>query len=122
MVTLTASAAKEKFLSLVRKTNDFGSSYTITHNGKPCAVLLGADEYDGLIETLEILKDKSVTQELLVALQEADQGKTVTFEEVVERIENWNHDALRVDVPEEIIVEVDSASTTDEIEVDSSTE
>jgi len=85
MVTLTASAAKEKFLSLVRKTHDFGSSYTITHKGKPYAILMSTDEYEGLTETLGILKDKNATKELLAAIKEADEGKTTSFEEVAGR-------------------------------------
>jgi antitoxin YefM len=85
MVTLTASAAKEQFLKILRKTHDFGSSFTITHNGKPYAVLLSTDEYEGLMETIDILKDKNLTQELLAAIKEADENKTVSFEEVAGR-------------------------------------
>jgi len=85
MVTLTASKAKEKFLSLIRKTHDLGSSYTITHNGKPYAVLMSTEEHEGLLETLEILQDKNLTQEVLAAMKDADAGKTVSFEDAVGR-------------------------------------
>ena len=61
MTTLTASSAKEQFLSLLRKSHDFGEKYTITHNGQPYAILMSTDEYDGLLETLEILQDKRPT-------------------------------------------------------------
>lgn len=85
MTILTASTAKEKFLSLLRKTHDFGERYTITHNGKPCAVLMSNEEYQGLLETLSILESKSITQELIESIHEADKGKTVSFEKVVGR-------------------------------------
>jgi prevent-host-death family protein len=85
VVTLTASAAKEKFLSLIRESHDFGSSYTITHNGKPYAVLLSTDEYEGLLETLEILKDRNATEQLLTAVKAADEGNTLSFEDVTGR-------------------------------------
>lgn len=88
MVTLTATAAKEKFLSLIRKSHNFGSRYTITHNGKPYAVLMSTDEYEGLIETLEILKDKNATKELLSAIKAADRGETLPFDEVAQRKQN----------------------------------
>ena len=60
MTTLTATMAKEQLLSLIRKAHDLGSSYTITHNGKPCAILMSTEEYDGLLETISILKDKNL--------------------------------------------------------------
>lgn len=40
----------------------------ITRNGRPAAVLLSADEYESLEETLEILQDK----ELLDALRRSE--------------------------------------------------
>jgi len=79
MTTLTATQAKEKFLSLVRKSHDFNEKFTITHNGKPFVVIMSTDEYEGLLETLEILEDKNVTKELLSSLKEADEGKTISF-------------------------------------------
>ena len=85
MAALTASRAKEKFLSLLRKAHDFGAKYTITHNGKPYAVLMSYEEYEGLLETVEILKDKKATKELFQSLKEAEEGKTVSFAEVAGR-------------------------------------
>ncbi len=85
MTTLTATTAKEQFLGLLRKTHDFGAKYTITHNGQPFAVLMSTEEYEGLLETLEILESKNITRELLKSIQEADEGKTVPFEKVAGR-------------------------------------
>jgi len=85
MTTLTATLAKERFLSLLRKTHDLKEKYTITHNGQPYAVLMSTEEYDGLLETLGILKDKNQTKELLMAIKEADKGQTVSFEQVTGR-------------------------------------
>ena len=82
MVLLTASEAKEKFLRLLRESHEFGERYTITRNGKPYAVLLSSDEYEGLIETLEILQNKTLTKELLESMQRADQKNTLSFEDV----------------------------------------
>ena len=88
MTTLTATSAKEKFLSLLRKTHEFGEKYTITNNGKPYAILMSNDEYEGLIETLIILKDKNATKELLAAIKEADKGHSVSFERATGRKQN----------------------------------
>ena len=42
-------------------------------------------KYEELDGTIEILKSKSMTKALLKALEEADSGKTLSFEEVVGR-------------------------------------
>ncbi len=85
MTTLTATTAKEQFLWLLRKSHDFGEKYTITHNGQPFAILMSMEEYEGLLETLEILENKNLTKELLRSIKKADEGKTVSFEKAVGR-------------------------------------
>jgi antitoxin YefM len=39
-----------------------GDHCTITRHGKPLAVVLGYDEYEALIETLNILSDESAME------------------------------------------------------------
>ena len=85
MTTLTATNAKSKFLNLLRKAHELGEKFTITNNGEPYAVIMSTDEYEGLLETLAIIKDRRATRELLVSMKEARYGKTVPFEKVVGR-------------------------------------
>ena len=85
MTTLTATKAKAQFLSILRKTNDLHEIYAITHNGQPYAVIMSNDEYEGLLETLEIQKDKVLSKNLLSAIKRADRGQTISFEKVVGR-------------------------------------
>jgi PHD/YefM family antitoxin component YafN of YafNO toxin-antitoxin module len=46
---------------------------------------MNADEFEGWIETLEIMSDKKVLREIRQAKREIAQGKTKSFEEVVGR-------------------------------------
>lgn len=85
MTTLTASDAKAKFLKLLRDAHDLSARYTVTHNGKPYAVIMGKDEHEGMLETIEILKNKNLSQELLKSIERSDKGETVSFEDVVGR-------------------------------------
>lgn len=54
----------------------------ITRNGRPAAVVMSQDEYESLIETLEVLSD----QELMAALADSDEdvaaGRVQPWEEV----------------------------------------
>jgi antitoxin YefM len=47
-----------------------GNQYTITRHGKPVAVIVSADEYESLIETLNILSDPAAME--AIAEGEAD--------------------------------------------------
>ena len=85
MQTLTVSDAKTRFLSLVRRSHDFGEAYAITNDGKPYSVLISHDEYEGCLETIRILRDKALAKSLSKAVQEADAGRTVSFKEATGR-------------------------------------
>ena len=85
MTTVTVTSAKSRLLSLLRRAHDLHESYAVTHNGQPYAVILSSDDYEGLLETNAILKDKVLTRNLLRSLKNADGGKTLSFNQVVGR-------------------------------------
>ncbi|MBN1831902.1 MAG: type II toxin-antitoxin system Phd/YefM family antitoxin [Deltaproteobacteria bacterium] len=51
METLSLSEAKIKLSSLVEKVNSMDEEIIITKNGRPAAVLVSPDEYEGWKET-----------------------------------------------------------------------
>ncbi|WP_341729343.1 type II toxin-antitoxin system Phd/YefM family antitoxin [Brooklawnia sp.] len=55
----------------------------ITRNGVRAAVVLGADDYDALMETLDILADADLVKELRDAIDQFDAGEALTTEEVL---------------------------------------
>lgn len=70
--------------------------FDITRNGKRAAVLLSADDYDALIETLDILSDQSLVTDIAHALVEADNGDTATHAQVLaDHAERTNPTATR---------------------------
>jgi len=85
MTNLTTTKAKEQLTSIVRKAHTLGEKFVITHRGEKYGVLLDAEEYEGLIETLDILKDSGTAKEIAASLREASAGKVVPFEKVVGR-------------------------------------
>lgn len=55
--TLPISEVKAKLPALVKGVAIRDDEIIITRNGRPAAILLSMDEYEGLRETLEILSD-----------------------------------------------------------------
>jgi len=85
LTTTTTSSAKAHFLAMVRKAHKLGQAYLITHRGEESAVLLGSDDYEGLIETLDILKDSKVVSSIVQSLKDLKKGNVHSFEDVVGR-------------------------------------
>ena len=80
--TLPITEVKKDLLSLVKRIEKINESVTITRNGKPAAVLLSIDEYEGMLETLEILSDPKLLKSLRKSKKQFEEGKFVTHEEV----------------------------------------
>lgn len=87
MTILTVTEAKAHFLELIRDSDRRLERFLITKQGKPAAVVMNADEFEGWLETLEIMSDKKSLKELRKAKKELEEGKTKSFKEVVGRLQ-----------------------------------
>lgn len=61
--------------------------YIVIKRGKPVAVMLGLDDYEGLLETIEILSDKDAVKRIRQAKKEIAQNKTISLEDLTRKIE-----------------------------------
>ncbi len=82
MTTLPIAEVRANLSKLVEEAERTHLRVEVTKNGRRAAVLLSADDYDGLLETLEILGDPDA----MAAIREADQdiaaGRVYSGEEV----------------------------------------
>lgn len=85
MTTLTVTEAKAHFLELIRSSDKRLERFMITKQGKPAAVVMNADEFEGWLETLEIVSNKKALKEIRKAKRELSLGKTKSFKDVVGR-------------------------------------
>lgn len=76
MTTIPVAGARANFSKIVDRADRTHERFDITRNGERAAVLLGADDYDGLIETVSILSESETMQDLREAIQDlsADRG------------------------------------------------
>ena len=59
-----------------------GEQFVITRSGRPAGVLLSVEEYEGLLETLEILADADLMKKIRRGLDDLEKGRTVGHDEV----------------------------------------
>ena len=69
METLSLSEAKIKLSSLVDRVNNLDEEIVITKNGRPAAVMVSPDEYEGWKETIMINSDPDFIQEIKKGLK-----------------------------------------------------
>jgi len=82
--TYSVSEARRKFLELVRESLEVFDRFVFTKKGEPVAVMLNYEDYQGLLETLEILENQSLAKELVSRKEDIETGavETRTHEEV----------------------------------------
>jgi antitoxin YefM len=64
MTTLTVTQAKNSLLQLLRDVEERGETVQITRNGIPAGVLVSAEEWESLLETISILSDPAVMKKI----------------------------------------------------------
>jgi antitoxin YefM len=56
--------------------------YTVTRNGQPVAVILAADDYESLMETIALLSDQPAMERLAEAERAVSEGDLTTGAEM----------------------------------------
>ena len=79
--TVTASEARNDFFSILKEIKTPGVSVMITYEGHPAGVLISADEFEGWMETMDILSHPEEAADILERLHNKDKERTVTLEE-----------------------------------------
>ncbi len=79
---LPVTEARGRLPRLVKDGTRLFNRYILTAHGKPRAVLLSYDEYEGWLETLEIIQDPVWRRALAEAEREYRAGKFLSYEEV----------------------------------------
>jgi len=84
--TLSLSEAKIKLSRLVDKVNTTDEEIVITKNGRPAAVLVSPNEFEGWTETLLIRSDPQFMSEIKNAMRDLKQNRAdlYTLEELFE--------------------------------------
>ncbi len=88
MTTVPLSEAKANLARLLREAEELGERFVITRSGRPAAVLVSAEEYEGLLETLEILADPRLAARVRKGVADAEAGRVLTHAEVWDGVDS----------------------------------
>jgi antitoxin YefM len=93
--TIPLSDPEPRLTDLVDRANEFLERFILTREGEARAVLLSAQDFDGLLETLEILSESEPMQRLVTAEAELTHGGGRSLDEVREGIRSGRGSTLR---------------------------
>ena len=72
--TLSLTELRPRLPELVDRVSQFFDRFLITRHGRTEAVLLAVDDFEGLLETVEILSDNETVKRLAEAEEELARG------------------------------------------------
>ncbi len=84
MTTVPLAEARAHLSQLVDDAMRTHERIEVTRNGSRAVVIVSAEDFDGLLETLDILSDADLVREIRDALAEADRGEVYSTDEVIQ--------------------------------------
>ncbi|MCM2305554.1 MAG: type II toxin-antitoxin system Phd/YefM family antitoxin [Elusimicrobia bacterium] len=61
--------------------------YIVTRRGHPVMMLISPEDYEGLLETIEILSDRTAAKRIRKSWKDARDGKTASLDALRSRLE-----------------------------------
>lgn len=80
MRDLPITEARHELTSLPDKLSEAHETVTVTRRGKPVLAILPWEEYEALMETLDIMADEDLMASLRQGVKEMTQGKLIPWE------------------------------------------
>lgn len=85
--TITLKELRPDLPNVVDQIHKKWERYIVTKHGKPSVVMLSVEDYESLMETLDILADPNAIKGLKQGEEDLCKGKTHTWQEVKSRLE-----------------------------------
>lgn len=80
--TISITEARSELFNIADDVQKPDTQYVLTREGKPAVVLMSADEFDSIMETMEILSDPKIMEDIKKAEEEFARGEYVTWDEL----------------------------------------
>ena len=85
-ITIPLTELRPNLPQIMGRVSKYFDRYVITRHGKPEAVLLSEEDYESLLETLDILSDRKLMKDIKKAKVEFKNGKGIPWEKVKKKL------------------------------------
>lgn len=83
---ITIVDARRDLTKLPERLGTHPATVAVTRRGKPVLAIMAWEDYEAILETLEILSDKEAVEKLRHSIQEVRESKTISWEEAKTRL------------------------------------
>ncbi len=83
---ITIVDARRDLTKLPERLGTHPATVAVTRRGKPVLAIMAWEDYEAILETLEILSDEEAVEKLRRSIQEVKEGKTIPWEEARARL------------------------------------
>ena len=80
--TLSLTEARKNIFDIAEDVQKPGKYYTFTENGRPKAVLMSAEQFDSLMEDLELANDPDFAKRMAAVEKEFERGEYSSWGDV----------------------------------------
>jgi prevent-host-death family protein len=84
MHAMSITEARKEFLDLPEMVQD--EPVFVTRHGRLVMTLMSMEQFEGMMETIEILSDQAFARRLGNSIEQAKAGKTVSLDEAAARL------------------------------------
>jgi len=85
--TITLKALRPGLPKVANAIESKLDRYIVTRRGEPVMMLISPEDYEGLLETIEILSDKASVKRIKKSRKDVRAGKTISLEALRRRLE-----------------------------------
>jgi antitoxin YefM len=83
---LTTVDARKELTKLPEKLGASPATVAVTRRGKPVLAIMTWEDYQSIMETLEVLTDADATEQLRRSIKEVKEGKQIPWQQAKERL------------------------------------
>lgn len=80
--SVTLKALRPKLPRIIEDIDSRMDRFIITKRGKPVALMMSVDDYESLLETLDILSDKHLMKRIKKAEEEIGKGNVAALDKI----------------------------------------
>jgi len=81
---IAVTKAKARLLDMIRNIDDRDDTIAITKNGIPKAVIMSMEQYEAMCETMAIMADEDIMQQMRASIKDIQEKKPlVNLEDIL---------------------------------------
>ena len=85
-ITIPLTELRPKLPKIMDRVSKYFDRYIITRHGKPEAVVLSEDDYESILETLDILSNQKLVQDIKKAQDDLKKGKGIPWDKAKHKL------------------------------------